>query len=309
MRDLGTLNGGTDAIAAMINEPGHVVGWSYTSSAPNANCTPQFALATGSFIWDKKTGMTDLGGFGGTCTLAADLNDKDQVVGTSNLTGDQQWHAFAWDRTTGLADLGTLGGSLSEAWAINEHGEVVGGANKQGDLQTDAVLWRKRGGKWQKTDLGTVNGSNCSFAFSINASGQVVGVSGKNCTLPFLWEDGGPMVDLNTIISSSSGIHVQGTSTINDHGEIAASGVDAKGNNHAVLLIPCDENHRGDENNRDDEGCDYSRVDDDVLTRASPAAVMQEVTITAPDTEAKMETRYRHGIVRRNQRFGALPQK
>jgi probable HAF family extracellular repeat protein len=307
MQDLGTLSGGTDAIAAMINEPGHVVGWSYTSSAPNANCTPQFALATGSFIWDKKTGMTDLGSFGGTCTLAADLNDKDQVVGFSNLTGDQVNHAFAWDRATGLTDLGTVGGSFSSAWAINEHGEVVGGATKQGDLQSDAVLWRKSGGKWKKTDLGTINGSNCGFSFSINASAQVVGISGKDCTLPFLWEDGGPMVDLNTVISSNSGIHVFGTSTINDHGEIAASGVDSKGNMHAVLLIPCDENHRGDENNHGDEGCDYDTVDEQTAAQVRPAQITES---SAPARGAKfapieLMTRSR-AMARRNQKFGTL---
>lgn len=311
MQDLGTLSGGTDSIAAMINEPGHVVGWSYISSAPNANCSNQFALAIGSFIWDKKTGMTDLGSLGGTCTLAADLNDKDQVVGFSNTTGDQQSHAFAWDRTTGLADLGTLGGSLSIAWAINEHGEAVGGGYTPGDLQTNAVLWRKSGGKWQKTDLGTVNGSNCSFAISINASGQVVGVSGDNCTLAFLWEGGGPMVDLNSIISSNSGIHVQGISTINDHGEIAASGLDANGNRHAVLLIPCDENHRSDENNRGDEGCDYDKVDAEAAAQVRPVQITEPAMPASGAKLAPTETmiRYRSALTRRNQRLGGLSRK
>jgi hypothetical protein len=63
------------------------------------------------------------------------------------------------------------------------------------------------------------------------------------------------MVDLNTLVSSNSGINVQGVATINDHGEIAAGGVDANGNNLALLLIPCDERHPGI------EGCDYSLVD------------------------------------------------
>jgi len=304
MQDLGTLSGGTDSIAAMMNEPGHVVGWSYISSAPSANCSPQFSLATGSFIWDKQNGMTDLGSFGGTCTLAADLNNKDQVVGQSNLTGDQLFHAFAWDRATGLTDLGTLGGSFSQAYAINENGEVVGAATKQGDLQADAVLWRESGGKWNKTDLGTVNGSNCSFAFSINASGQVIGISGTNCTLPFLWEDGGPMVDLNTLVSSDSGIYVQGVATINDHGEIAASGVDAKGNSHALLLIPCDENHPGI------AGCDYESVDAETAAQVRPPQITES---SAPASGAKFApteiiTRYRSALTRRNQRFGALPQ-
>jgi probable HAF family extracellular repeat protein len=252
MQDLGTLSGGTDAIAAMINTPGQVAGWSYTSSSPNANCFSQFALTTGSFIWDKQNGMTDLGGLGGTCTLAADLNNRGQVVGQSNLAGDQVAHAFIWDRATGLTDLGTLGGSYSQAFAINQSGEAVGGANLPGDLQFDAVLWRKNGGKWQTTDLGILDGGTFSFAVFINASGQVVGDWDFG---GFLWEDGGPIVDLNTLVSSGSGIQVGGVQTINDHGDIAAVGFDANGNGHALLLIPCDEGHSGI------EGCDYSLVD------------------------------------------------
>jgi probable HAF family extracellular repeat protein len=271
MRDLGTLAGGTDAIPGMINEAGQVVGWSYVSSAPSANCaidTFPAVLATGSFIWDEKTGMQDLGGFGGTCTLAADLSDQGRVVGSSNLAGDQFWHAFAWDRATGITDLGTVGGNFSAAWAMNQSGEAVGGATKQGDVQTDAVLWRKSRGKWQTTDLGTVSGSNCGFAESINDSRQVVGTSGNNCTLPFFWEEGGPMVDLNTLLTSSSGIQVQGVATISNRGDIAANGIDANGNSHALLLIPCDQNHVGV------EGCDYSMVDAAAVTRRSPASFM-----------------------------------
>jgi probable HAF family extracellular repeat protein len=263
MQDLGTLPGETDSEAGMINEPGQVVGWSYNSSDPSATC--YFGFTTRSFIWERKNGMKDLGGLGGTCSLAADLNNRGQIVGYSNLPGDQFQHAFAWDRTTGITDLGTLGGNFSTGWAINQNGEAVGGASFQGDLQNDAVLWRKRAGKWQGTDLGTVNGSNCSFAFSINDSEQVVGISGPGCSLASLWEDGGPMVDLNTLVSPDSGISIQGAATINDRGEIAAGGTDGNGNGHALLLIPCDGNHPGV------AGCDYTMVDASAAVEAGAA--------------------------------------
>jgi uncharacterized membrane protein len=84
----------------------------------------------------------------------------------------QVFHAFVWDRATGITDLGTLGGNFSNAWAVNQNGQAVGGATNQGDLQSHAVLWRKTGKKWLATDLGAVSGSNCSFAFSVNASGR-----------------------------------------------------------------------------------------------------------------------------------------
>jgi probable HAF family extracellular repeat protein len=304
MQDLGTLPGGTDAIAAMINEPGQVVGWSYTSSAPSVNCPSQFVLTTGSFIWDKKNGMKDLGTLGGTCTLAADLNDRGQIAGYSNLPGDQFWHGFVWDRTTGITDLlGPLGGKYSLGWAINQNGDVVGGSSLPGDLTQDAVLWRRSGGKWQATDLGTANGSNCSFAVSINNSEQVVGYSGDGCSIAALWEDGGPMVDLNTLVTSNSGISIFGAATINERGEIAAGGTDSAGNQHALLLIPCDEQHPGV------EGCDYSMVDAiaAVEAGAARAATLPAATTNNPPIGPPGQLRTR--FANRYPSFGVQPPK
>jgi probable HAF family extracellular repeat protein len=172
-------------------------------------------------------------------------------------------HPFVWDAATGMTDLGTPDGGYGVAQAINEHGEVVGlGEANGGPL--DAILWRKSGGKWRMTDLGTLSG--CSGATSVNASVQVVGsdICAGLAGLAFFSEDGGPIVDLNTLVPPNSGIQLVEAQQINDHGEIAAEGPDANGNNHAVLLIPCDENHPGV------EGCDYSMVDAATATK-SPA--------------------------------------
>lgn len=72
------------------------------------------------------------------------------------------------------------------------------------------------------------------------------------------------MVDLNALVSPNSGIQLHEALQINNRGEIAGNGVDANGNNHAVLLIPCDENHPSV------EGCDYTLVDATVAAQ-SPA--------------------------------------
>ena len=81
MQDLGTLGTGTDAAAALINQRGQVVGWSYTNSTPSAICAGAgfgygFSLTTSSFLWDQKNGMRDIGGLGGSCTIATDLNNR-----------------------------------------------------------------------------------------------------------------------------------------------------------------------------------------------------------------------------------------
>jgi len=252
MQDLGTLGTGTDAVAGLINERGQVVGVSYTNAIPSAACAISgYPLTTGSFIWDKKDGMKDLGGFGGTCTLASDLNNRGQVVGGSALPGDSIFHPFVWDAETGMTNLGTPDGGYGGAHALNENGDVVGNGEDNSSV-VHALLWRKRGGKWRMTDLGTFAGG-CPTGTSVNASAQVVGYD--SCTnLPFLSEDGAPIVDLNTLVPSNSGLQLNEVGNINDRGEISINGWDGN-NNHSVVLIPCDENHPGV------AGCDYSLVD------------------------------------------------
>lgn len=275
MQDLGTLGTGTDATAALINERGQVAGWSYTNSTPSAICAGAgfgfgFALSTGSFIWDKQNGMRDIGGLGGSCTIATDLNNRGQIVGLSALTGDLVMHPFVWDAATGMTDLLGASSELTNPYfslTINEHGVVAGSAIDAGFTAFYPFLWRRVGGKWKQTDLG-VN----SVPTSINASEQVVGYG----NVSFLWEDGGPAVDLNTLMPPNSGLQIYETDQINDRGEIAAQSMDANGNNHAVLLIPCDEHHP------DVEGCDYSQIDgrDAAMQGKTPSSASRRAQLT-----------------------------
>ena len=67
----------------------------------------------------------------------------------------------------------------------------------------------------------------------------------------FLWENGGPMVDLNTLIPADSALHLVFALYINDRGEIAGNGVPPgvslddflqdESLGHAFLLIPVGE--------------------------------------------------------------------
>jgi uncharacterized membrane protein len=273
IQDLGTLGAGTDAEAGLINERGQVVGWSYINSVPSALCANfglGFSLTTDSFIWDKKNGMTDIGSFGGTCTLAVDFNRRGQVVGGSALAGDTTTHPFVWNATTGVNDLlDPSDSNYGFAEAENAHGDVAG--ETCDSVTCYAVLWRKRSGKWQRTDLSTI--SDNAFSISVNGSEQVVGNFGTSSSAAFLWEDAGPIVDLNTLVPPGSGLQLVEAHQINDRGEIAIGAVDVNGNNHAVLLIPCDENHPGV------EGCDYSMVD---ATRVAQSAASAYHPSTVP---------------------------
>src|SRR5215207_10844029 len=69
--------------------------------------------------------VEDLGTLGGSRSGASAINDSGQVVGYSNLAGDQNNHAFLY-KDDKMTDLGTLGGTSSEAKGINISGQVVG---------------------------------------------------------------------------------------------------------------------------------------------------------------------------------------
>ena len=264
MQDLGTL-GGPDAWASLVNEKGQVTGISLTSFTPNsdngatcaANVPPQDP-----FVWEKSTGMVDIGSFGGTCGAPQAMNNRGQVVGGSYLAGNAVVRAFEWDKGghPRLKDLGTLGGDNSVALWVDDSGDVVGyadvpnppGCSGAGCVH-HAVLWRNGGA----TDLGTIGTDPCSRAISINASGQIVGFSvavcGTSPTHGVLWENGDPAIDLNTLVNTDLALLFP--LYINDRGEIAGNGILPNGEEHAFALIPCDEKHPGI------EGCDYSMAE------------------------------------------------
>jgi probable HAF family extracellular repeat protein len=256
IQDLGSL-GGPEAAAILINERDQIVGVANTDSAPSLGCI--LARTTHPFLWENDR-MTDLGTLGGTCAIPLGLNNRSQVVGIANLPGDSTSHAFLWPGAGGkIQDLGTLGGSFSDAYVINDAGEAVGDAGDISD-RAIAVVWKNG----VMINLGLLNGDCASSARSVNSKGQIVGYSSTPCDFmgvrrAVLWEDGS-MVDLNTLIRPGSGMRVALAETINDRGEIAADGAPSgceivENCGHAVLLIPCDNNHP------DIDGCDYSMVD------------------------------------------------
>ena len=257
MQDLGTL-GGPDAWAGLVNEHGQIAGISYTGSTANADngtCSPN-APTQDPFFWEKDTGMIDVGTLGGTCGVPNALNNQGQVVGESYLAGNLNVHAFLWDKRAHpqLTDLGTLGGDNASALWLNDAGEVIGFSDLPPNppgctglaCQHHSFLW-KHG---VMTDLGSVGSDPCSRALSINSRGQIVGftaaVCGGNPTHGFLWQNGGPAIDLNTLVPPGSDLALVEPIYINDHGDIAGMGTLSNGDTHAFLLTPCGE---------DDESC------------------------------------------------------
>lgn len=279
MQDLGTL-GGPDSAAYFVNQKGQVAG----ASDVDFSVSPVTGGPTvHPFLWEHGK-MLDLiagappGMFGGTFGIAAWLNERGQVVGTMNLTGDTTWHSFLWDDGV-IRDLGTLGGINTTAQWLNRNGHASG----KSDVTTICTACAPDNQKqlhhpflWKDgvmKDLGLLYADTAGTAYSVNAKDQAVGVTtpciqvtpDDSCNGPvyhaFLWENGS-IVDLQTLVLPGSGITLSscagcelGAYNINDRGEITGQGVLSNGDSRVVLLIPCDESHEGI------EGCDYSLKD------------------------------------------------
>lgn len=233
IHDLGTL-GGPDSTAAYINDRGQVAGWSYTSYKAGPSGVP----AMHPFVWENGR-MTDLGSLGGTIGAPSFLNERGQVVGVSNLAGDLILHPFLWSRAAGMHDLGTLGGTYAHPDWLNEAGNVVGYSTTADHLGR-AFYWHRG----HMTNLGTLGTDEASEAFSINNHGLIVGqtfVRGGDDLNGFLSDNGGPLINLNSLVRAGSKLHVIAAVAINDRGEIAGSGRLPNGDIHPIVLIPLDE--------------------------------------------------------------------
>jgi probable HAF family extracellular repeat protein len=294
--DLGTL-GGPDAFvgAGCVNQrQGQVVGGSFTSSIPDpiAGVPPQDP-----FLWENGT-MLDLGTLGGTFGSALCANNRGQVIGVSSLAetpfacltpGEPGCHPFLWEQGV-LKDLGTLGGNNGTPIWINNAGDVVGEADIADNQATHAFLWRKG----VMTDLGSLG--DHSRATAINSKRQVVGwsyITGR--TQPpfrhaFIWEKGGSMVDLNTLIPPSSGLELVAADNINERGEIVGVGVPARCFpdfcGHLFLLIPCAASET--------QGCEDIGEGTNAAVQSNPAHAINSST-TSPQRRPTPKGVWRHG--------------
>jgi probable HAF family extracellular repeat protein len=248
MQDLGTL-GGNDAAGIAMNEDGEVAGFSSTNDRLH-NITGLPTIHP--FFW-KNGRMRDLGSLGGTLATTGSfgfgpfgvvVNEDGHVIGTSNLRGDEKFHAFFWDGER-MIDLGTFGGDNSDAFFISDRDQVLGRAEVSLDpFVRHAFLWEKG----RMTDLGAPAPCTRSTALSMNSRNQIVGTLGA-CTddrndplweSSFYVEQGKAPVDLNKLIRPHSQLHLVDAISINERGEIAGTGILPDGSTRAVLLVPTD---------------------------------------------------------------------
>jgi probable HAF family extracellular repeat protein len=250
MTALPTL-GGTNGVAASVNNLGQVVGWAETA-VHDSTCVPPQVLQFEAVIWgperDQIQQLPPLPDDPDTAATA--INDKGQVVGISgtcqNAVGAfSAKHAVLWQDGQAI-DLGNIGGhGWNTPTYINNQGQIVGFANQSGDLTNGklalkfhAFLWTKERGM---RDLGALSGDDISEALGINEAGQVVGVSyGPGFSHPraFLWQDD-MMTDLNSLIPAGCNLTLQVAGDINDRGEITGTAFDSSTKTSpAFLAVP-----------------------------------------------------------------------
>ena len=177
--------GDLDGAATAINQAGAVVGISGICDAAVGGGTAEHMV-----VWKDGQVVLSLPTLGGAYwNTPMDINNRDNVVGFSDLPGDgptiaqANFHAFFWSArpfacngktVTGTCDLGGLvPGDLTEALGVNDRDQVVGVSILTGH----AFLWENG----TMTDLNklVVSGTTLTLtdAQDINDRGEITGIA------------------------------------------------------------------------------------------------------------------------------------
>ncbi len=125
-----------------VTDFGEIAGLDYVVMNNRGDIASAISSLNGSHAALFRRGkVLDLGTLGGCCSYAIGINDKGQIIGSSETDNGEQ-HAFLWDNGK-MTDLGTLGGDYSYPADINRHGQIVG-VSTTSTGESHAVLWQTK---------------------------------------------------------------------------------------------------------------------------------------------------------------------
>jgi probable HAF family extracellular repeat protein len=184
-----------------------------------------------------------------TVSFALGINDRGQAVGVSGLCSNTTFppnsvpsgpHAVMWEKdgTPVLVDsLPGAVGTNNVGSSINNRGDVAG-TQEINDGTVHGFLWNKGSGIQDLALPGAfVTVVPCCHA--VNDRREITGFAfDANGPQTFIWKDGA-FTDLNTVLPVGTPWYVFNTASINNAGQIAATGLNTStGEAHALLLTP-----------------------------------------------------------------------
>jgi probable HAF family extracellular repeat protein len=236
IKDLGTL-GGQYGVSQAINSRGQVVGVAANAIPDPYNLFDYvvFGISGGTqsraFLWDKETGMQDLGTLGtGNNAFAEYVNERGQIAGFSytNTTPNPvptfdcgnghvvpTMDPFFWENGT-MTDLGTFGGNCGVVRGLNNRGQVTGYSFLSGDILYHPFRWDRKGGLKDLGLLGGVYGAT----YGINDAGDAVGwadLAGDVIFHAVIWPNG---TTTPTDLGVTAGFATSVAAAINSKGQI-----------------------------------------------------------------------------------------
>lgn len=166
-----------DGVVTAVNDRGDAAGAS-GSCAPLNPTLLLYLNPTHAVLWRHGV-ATDLGNLGGQFNnLPHGMNNLGQVVGESDLAGDQTAHAFLASPGTKMQDLGTVGSdTYSFGFGINDAGDIVG-LSANADFSVIRAFIRQNGALVDLNTLVTGNNSlDLLTACFINSKGEITGIA------------------------------------------------------------------------------------------------------------------------------------
>jgi len=169
-----------DGLVTAVNDRGDAAG-SSGSCAPLNPILLLYLNPTHALLWRNGEAI-DLGNLGGMYNnLPHGMNNLGQVVGESDLAGDQTAHAFLASPGTKMQDLGVVGNDYySFGFGINDAGEIVG-LSANADFSVIRAFIRRNGALVDLNTLVTGNnpfqGGTLLTACFVNSKGEITGIA------------------------------------------------------------------------------------------------------------------------------------